>query len=147
MVFVRHGPLVLRVFDAVPIQPRVNGREPADFVEHIFGGFIFKTGDAKPLGNLGNNPPIRPRLALRGHRLAEALYAALGVHAHAVSFPPSGCGQHHIGEFRGFRSENIDEHQMLQRFQCVLAMRAVGVGHHCVLAIDNHGVNGFAAFI
>ena len=147
MIFFRHGPLVLGVLDAVPVQTGVNGREAAQFVEHILGRFKLKPGDAEPPGDLGNNPPIWPGLALRGDGLAQALHAAFGVHAHAIGFAERRGGQHHVGKLSGLRSENIDQHQVLQRLKRALAMGAVRIGDERVLAIDHHRVNGFAAFV
>ena len=88
VAFFGDGPLVDSVADVVPVKAFVDGTQPAEFVEDVFGGFVFEAGDAELFGNVGNNPPVGFRLAVGWHGFAEALDPALGVGLDAIGLAP-----------------------------------------------------------
>ena len=58
VAFFGDGPLVDAVADVVPVEAFINGAEAAEFVEDVFGGFVFEPGETELFGDVGNDPPV-----------------------------------------------------------------------------------------
>ena len=92
-------------------------------------------------GHLLNDPQIGFGLARRLNGLQAQLHHAVSVGHGAGLLGPSGGGQHHVGQPRGFGHENILHHQMSKRRQGVAGVVQVRVAHGRVLAHDVHAAH------
>ena len=75
------------------------------------------------------------------------MHATLGVAIHAVGFGPRGRGQHDVREFRRVGQEDVNDHEVIEGFERMLAVIAVGIGDNGVLAVNQHGVDALAALL
>ena len=113
MAFLGHGPVVLALVDPLPIEASVDGREPAQFVEHILGRGVVEAAKSQPLGELTYDPPVGFGLAGRGHGLAQALDSALGVGAAPVGLGKGTGGEDHVGQRGGLGEEDVDDYEVI----------------------------------
>ena len=113
MALFGHGPVVLALVDPLPIEAGVDGREAAQFVEHVLGRGVVEAAKAQPLGELTDDPPVGFGLSGRWHGLAQALDPALGVGAAPVGLGKGAGGEDHIGHSGGLGEEDVDDHEVI----------------------------------
>ena len=145
MILLRNGPLIFAVFNAIPVQAFVNRAEFAQFVEDIFRGVVFKPGSSDPLGDFTDDPPIRLGFTHGRSGLAEALDPSFGIGLDAIRLAP-GCGRENdIGQFGRFGHENVNDDEVVETLERVLAVIPVRIAHDGILPVNDHGVDPFPA--
>ena len=147
VTLVGHRPLVLPIGHQIPIDAGIVGGDGAQLIKDIPRRVIFKTGDAHPISQCTDDPPVGFGLPLGCHCPAHPLDAPLRIGKGAISLAPRGGGQNNMGQFCRFGEENIHHHQMFQAAQGMFAVGAVGIGNHRVFAIDQHGKDTFTGQI
>ncbi len=145
MVTIGNRPLVLALLDPIPIKTRINRRQAAELVEDFLRGVEVEPVQLQSLGEFANDPPIRSSFSLSGYGRPHSLHTPFGVCEHPIRLRPRRGGEHDIGEFGRFCQKNVDDHEMVQGLQGVLAVCAIGVRHDGVFAIDQHRVDPISA--
>ena len=144
---VGNGPVILAFVDAVPVETGVDRAELAELVEDFFGRLVFEAGRAHALGNFADDPPVGLGFAPGLDGFAESLDTTLGVGLDTVGFAPRGGGQDDVGKLAGLGQENVDDNEVIETLESVLAVVLVRVCHDSVFPVDEHSVNALTGFV